>query len=275
MTAAPPRMLWLAAGSVLALVLAVSAGLSLVGWSAGSVERTEHHVLGGGVTQLRIDGGLADVTLTPTAGDRVVVDSRAKASLWMPEPRTRVDGNRVSLGGGCRVAVFGSCSASFVVRVPHGVGVSVATATGDVRADGLTGPLELHVSSGDVELSGLSGGTTAKVASGDIDASRLSGRVELETASGDVRATGLDSGVVNARASSGDVLVDLAAAPQRVNLASTSGDVTILVPRDRASYDTQLATSSGETDPGVPSDPNASRSLSAVTSSGDAAIRYR
>jgi hypothetical protein len=64
--------------------------------------------------------------------------------------------------------------------------------------------------------------------------------------------------------------------PRRVSAASSSGDVTVSVPRGGGeAYDAQLATSSGGRHLGLRHDPLADRSLSAVTSSGDAAIRYR
>jgi hypothetical protein len=274
-TASPQRTLWLAAGSLLAVVLILWAGFSLAGWTVGSVERNEHHVLRGHVSEVRVDGTSGDVTLVPAGGREVVVDSHAKGTLWLPEMQTRIAGDHVTVRGSCHIVVFGSCSASFVVRVPDGTPVRVRTSSGDVRVNGLDGRVDVKVSSGDVQLAGLGGGTSAKVSSGDINARRLGGRVDLETSSGDVNAADLTARIVNARATSGDVFVDVAAVPQRVNAASSSGDVTILVPRGADAFDGQVATSSGDRRLGVRSDPNATRSLTAITSAGDAAIRYR
>jgi DUF4097 and DUF4098 domain-containing protein YvlB len=276
LTATPQRTLWLAAGGLLALAFTVWAGFGLAGRSVGSVERNEHRVLRGEVSEVRIDGTSGDVTLVPSAGREVVVDSRAQGTLWLPKMETRIDGGNVSVRGECHIVVFGSCSASFVVHIPAGTPVTVTTSSGDVRASGLSGPVRLDVSSGDLELVALTGGTEAHVASGDIDARRLGGRVVLDTSSGDVQAAELTSTVAGAHADSGDVSVDLAVVPRRVSADSSSGDVTISVPRGGGEgYDTKLATSSGDPTLGVRRDPLADRSLSAVTSSGDVAIRYR
>ena len=275
-TATPQRTLWLAAGSLLAVCCTLWAGLCLAGWTVGSVERDQHHVLRGKVSEVQVDATNGDVTLVPTAGREVVVDSHARGALWLPKLHTSVDGGHVSVRGSCNVMVFGHCSASFVIRVPAGIAVNVRTRSGDVRASDLDGPVELEASSGDVELSGLTGDVSAKLSSGDITARRLSGRAVLETSSGDIDAVELSSDVVNARATSGDVDVDLLAAPRRVNAAASSGDVTIAVPRGDEAYDTQVATSSGDRDlGGVHTDSRADRSLTAVTSSGDALLRYR
>jgi hypothetical protein len=274
-TAPPQRTLWLAAGGLLAACLTLWAGISLVGWTVGAVEHDEHHVLRGAVGEVRVDGAFSDVRLVPAAGRDVIVDSHAEGSLWLPRMRTRIDGGHVTVSGSCGIVVFGHCSASFVVRVPKGTPVNVSGGAGDVHVSELDGPVDVKVTSGDIELADVSGDVSAKLSSGDITARGLGGRAALETTSGDIDALELSSDVVNARAGSGDVTVDLIAAPKRVSAASSSGDVMIAVPRGSEDYDTQVATSSGDRRLGVRSDPDAGRSLTAVTSSGDASIRYR
>ncbi len=276
MTAAPQRVLWLVAGGLFAGMFTLWAGFLLAGSTVGRVTRSEHHVLHGTVREVRVDGSAGDVTLLPTSGREVVVDSRAKATLWMPDMETKIDGGHVTVRGDCRVVVFGTCSVSFIVRIPEGTPVSVQTSSGDINASGLSGPVDFEVSSGDLELEGLTGGTNARVSSGDIDAHGLGGRVALQSTSGDVVGTELTASVVSAHASSGDVDIDVVNPPQRISASSSSGDVTISVPRGNGErYDAQVDTSSGDHTLGVRSDPLADRSLSAVTSSGDAAIRYR
>ena len=269
------RMLWLSAGSVLAFAFTVWAGFGLAGHSVGSVTRDEHHVVGN-VSEVRIDGRSADVTLVRATGSQVVVDARAKGTLWLPKLRTEIDGGHLRLSGSCHDNPFGHCESSFVVSIPEGTPVTVETRSGDVRASDLSGHVSIDAGSGDVSLSGLSGGTTARVSSGDIEASRLAGKLVLETSSGDVDAAELTGLTIDARATSGDVFLDVATIPKRVNVASSSGDVTISVPRNgREGYDAQAATSSGDRRVRVTQNSESSHSLSAVTSSGDATISYR
>jgi DUF4097 and DUF4098 domain-containing protein YvlB len=276
MTARRDRTLWLAGGVLLALTFTLWAGFALAGWTVGTVDRREHHVLRGAVGEVRIDGTAGDVTLVPSDGRQVVVDSHAQGTLWLPKMQTRIEGGHVTVRGHCRVVVLGSCSASFVVHIPEGTPVSVKTSSGDVYASGLSGRVELDVASGDVDLVALTGGTTAHVSSGDVSARRLGGRVVLETSSGDVDGTELTATSVDAHASSGDVEVDVAAVPRHVTASSSSGDVMICVPRGRGeAYAARVDTNSGDRRLGIRSDPAATRSLSAVTSSGDATIRYR
>jgi hypothetical protein len=275
-TTSSARILWLAAGTLLALLFTVCAGISLAGHTVGSVTRNEHHVVPGTVSQVTIEGVNGDVTLVPASGRQVVVDTHAKGSFWVPKLSTEVHGGHLTLHGSCHDMVFGSCESKFTVRVPAGTPVFVSTRSGDVRASDLSGPLKVRAGSGDVALSGLSGGTDAKVSSGDIDASRLAGRLRLQTSSGDVDAAELTGATIDAHANSGDVFLDLATVPKRVNVAASSGDVTISVPRNgKEGYAAQTATSSGDSRLLVTINDSSEHSVSAVTSSGDATIRYR
>jgi DUF4097 and DUF4098 domain-containing protein YvlB len=275
-TTSSARVLWLGAGTLLALIFTVWAGFGLAGRTVGSVTRNEHHVVGATVSEVQIDVRAADVTLVPATASQVVVDSHAEGTLWLPKLKTQVEGGHLTLSGSCHDMVFGHCESRFVVRIPEGTPVTVETRSGDVRASDLTGPVNIDTGSGDIELSGLTGGTTARVSSGDIEASRLAGKLVLETSSGDVDAAELTSQTIDARATSGDVFLDIATVPKRVNVASSSGDVTISVPRNGdEGYDAQAATSSGDPRVRVTKNDNSPRSLSAVTSSGDATIRYR
>jgi DUF4097 and DUF4098 domain-containing protein YvlB len=97
----------------------------------------------------------------------------------------------------------------------------------------------------------------------------------LQTGSGDVDGAELTADVVDARATSGDVFLDVAQVPKRVYVVSSSGDVTISVPHTGAGYDAQVSTSSGDPDLRVNRNSRSDSTLSAITSSGDATIRYR
>lgn len=272
----PARAAWLTAGTLLAAIFTIWGGVSLAGHTIGSVTRDEHHVIHGNVSEVTIDGRDADVTLVPADGGEVVVDAHAEGTLWLPKVKTGIDGGHLTLSGSCHDMTFGHCESSFVVRVPEGMPVSVETHSGDVRAADLTGPVTIDAGSGDLALSGLSGGTTARVSSGDIEASRLAGKLVLETSSGDVDGAELTSPTIDARATSGDVFLDIATVPKRVNVTASSGDVTISAPRNgREGYDAQAAASSGDARVRVTKNDASSHSLGAVTSSGDATIRYR
>ena len=273
-TTSSARILWLAAGGLLALVFTVSAGISLAGHTVGAVTRNEHRVVGN-VSEVTIDADSGDVTLAPAPGGEVVVDSHAKGTLWVPKLKTEVDGGHLKLSGSCHDNPLGHCESTFTVRIPKGTPVSVSSGSGDIRASDLSGRVHIDAGSGDLALSGLSAGTTARVGSGDIEASGLGGPLVLQTGSGDVDGADLTADVIDARATSGDVFLDVARVPKRVYVVSSSGDVTISVPHNGGGYDAQVSTSSGDPNLRVNRNSRSSSTLSAITSSGDATIRYR
>jgi hypothetical protein len=275
MTARQDRVLALVIGAALALLFTVMAGIHMVGWAAGTVTHDEHRVLSGDVRQITVDAGSGDVQLVAATGSQVVVDSRAKGSLFLPKLRTRVVGDRIEVSGRCRFVVAGSCSASFVVHVPRGMPVHVSASSGDVSAGGLSGPVDVSVSSGDVDLDNLSDGATVDVKSGDVSARALAGSVKLSTLSGDVTGSDLTGADVTAHSLSGDVDVDLASVPRTVTASTTSGDVTIAVPRTATGYAASADSRAGDHSVDVHVDARSPRTLRAHTLFGDARVVYR
>ena len=217
MTVRQDRALALAVGGVLALAFTLWAAFTLAGWSIGSVARSEHHVLRGDIRQVRVDGTSGDIAVVPSAGSEVVVDGRAKGSLWMPKMSTRVDGDQVRVNGGCHVVVFGSCDVRFVVHVPSGVAVSVRATSGDVTASDLRSPV-----------------VSARSASGDIeiDVADVPRSVDAVSSSGDVTiAVPRGTYAADADTASGDRQIEVASAPdaaRSLRAVTSSGDARIL-----------------------------------------------
>jgi hypothetical protein len=265
--------LWI--GGTLAVLLVLWTGLQVAGWAIGTVSRNEHHVLAGPVHALRVQVDSGDLTVLPATDGRVTVDSRAKGTLWLPHAKVRMDGDTVRVGGDCPAISIGRCQLSFVVHVPAGVPVTAHTSSGDVRASGLSAPADLSASSGDVEADELSGGARLSTSSGDVVARGVSGTLHMETSSGDLEGAALKAPSVSADVSSGDIDLDFAVAPVRVDAVSSSGDVNVLVPRVAGTaYRVDVDTSSGDNTVGVATDPASARTLRAVTSSGDVRVAY-
>jgi DUF4097 and DUF4098 domain-containing protein YvlB len=272
--ASPQRTLWLALGAIVAVAATLWTGFVMAGWTIGSVTKDRHTDLPLTVTSLTIDASSVDVVLEHADSGRAEIDTHAKGSLWLPKLTARVDGDHVSVSGGCHMVVFGSCSAKVVVQVPDQMAVNVTTGSGDVRASQIRAPLNVTVRSGDVDLDTLSDDVVAHVTSGDISARALAGTAELRTTSGDISAAALRSPSITAHATSGDVFVDAETAPRELTASATSGDVEVTVPRG-ASYNAQVDTSSGDHHLGIADDPSATHHISATATSGDADIRYR
>jgi hypothetical protein len=274
MTAArTERLAALLIGGGLAVVTVIWAAFGVAGWTLGTASRTERRVIHGPVKALRIDAGRDEVALAAGSGRDVVVESRSRGSFRAPTPHVEVNGTSIRVSGGCGRLWFGHCHATVTVHLPPATAVEVSSASGDVSAAGLSGPVRVTTSSGDVSVSDLGGPAELHTSSGDLDAHALSGTAALQSSSGDVAGTDLSARTVDAHAGSGDLDLLFAAAPTSVDAATGSGDVSLLVPPGGA-YAVDAETSSGERAVGVRTDPQAGHVLRARTGSGDVSVLY-
>jgi hypothetical protein len=127
-----------------------------------------------------------------------------------------------------------NCDASirFEVRVPRSAGVNfekIATASGNLKAEGFAGRVLLQTASGDVSVRGVSGEIRATSASGTVRVADAAGTVNASSASGDVEVelTRLEGdGDMRFSSASGDVNVRLPAGiDARVNMSTVSGSI--------------------------------------------------
>jgi hypothetical protein len=273
MTARGQRGLALFVGAGLALLFSAIAAVQVAGWTVGAVERTNSQVIPGPIDQLVVDADGGEITVVPSFGDSVRVSSVVKGSIHTPRPHAFREGNTVRLNGKCPDISFGPCQARITIYVPRDTPVEVHSGSGDLTASGLTGRVYLETGSGDVTATGLSGPSELRTGSGDVDARGLSGATQLNTGSGDVTADDLASRNVTAETSSGDVSLNFRLGPTDVEASTSSGDVQIAVPRGDA-YHVMADPGSGDQQVDVKTDPDATSTLSASTSSGDVTVGY-
>lgn len=168
-----------------------------------------------------------------------------------------------------------SKSADVIVRGTAGA-LNVATASGDLEADRVTGAVMVKSASGDVTIREIGGALNVQTASGDIEVDVVRGPANVATASGDL-TIGEAYDNVSANTVSGDQRHD-AVMRGNVTAQSVSGDVEVAVRRGSQVY-LDCSTVSGDThsDLDVSSDAPAGDGpkleLRARTVSGDITIR--
>ena len=190
---------------------------------------------GGSITIKNVSG---DINITGYDGAAVEVSAYKEG-----RDRDMVEVENLSTAGHvflrAKYADECNCDASlkFEVRVPRSTRFNfekVSTASGNLRAENVTGRIDMHTASGNVTLAGVSG---------EIDASSASGSVKVRDASGSVRAN----------SASGDVDVELTRVEGEGDLrfSTASGDVNVRVP---ASVDAtvEMSTVSGKIDTNLP-----------------------
>lgn len=188
-----------------------------------------------GVTRFDIDAGAGSVELV--AGDGPLrVDAVRRGRWTLPDADLTRDGDRAVLTSTCSSGWFSDCQVDVVARVPVGADVVVRLAAGSVVARELDGDV-------DVELS-----------AGQVDMQRMSSQRTL------------------VRLSAGEIRTTFEQAPRDVDVATSVGEVTVLVPDDGTAYEVHADTSVGETVLGVGHSDGAPRSLRATASVGQVTI---
>ncbi|MGC9666417.1 DUF4097 family beta strand repeat-containing protein [Planosporangium sp. 12N6] len=110
------------------------------------------------------------------------------------------------------------------VRLPQDGVLAVKVASADVRASGRYRSASLATASGDLALDHVTGDASVHAASGDLQVGRVDGDLKLNSASGDI-TVGYVGGDATAHSASGDISLDHAGGSVRATTAS--GDLRI------------------------------------------------
>ena len=191
----------------------------------------------GSITVTALATGAATVTVAPCAAGR-------RGEEFLADTRVEFDGGVLSVIAPDRRGFHRGASLDVTVQVPSGSAgdlvtasadvrcsgelrsLAVRTASGDVTADQVSGPVQVHSASGDVRLGDV-GELRAETASGDVHVGTAAGDVSVRTASGDVKVGSVATGRTDITSASGDVDVDVAAGiGVYLDLSTLSGNAT-------------------------------------------------
>jgi len=260
-------------GMALSILLVLTGVLWLVSGLTSSTT-TEEVSLSGDITSLAADLENGDLVVRAGDVEQVELVRTVHRSLIGPHFSEQVAGTTLQITGDCPWYGMGRCGVSYELVVPADLIADVRASSGDVILEGLTGDMVVRSSSGDIVLRSIAGSIDADVSSGDIVLEDVTGDVLAQSSSGDVIADRLSASSVRIQASSGDIVLDLVTAPERVDVESSSGDVTITVPDDGTAYAVVGETSSGDRLISVATDPASPNQARIQTSSGDARFSY-
>ncbi|MFI6120530.1 DUF4097 family beta strand repeat-containing protein [Streptomyces sp. NPDC051064] len=177
------------------------------------------------------------VRLRPADGDRAVTEARIgsrwshRDDTWVLDlscPRHEEHGDHED----------GPCPRMPAVGIPAGVPVTVTARNAGIDVAGVATALDLATVNGDVTA----------VRSGLDDAT-----VRLTTRNGSVRAGTLSSARLHAETVNGDVTLDSATSPSRLDAATTNGSVRVALPHDAPAYVVDATTRNGRASVAFPS----------------------
>jgi hypothetical protein len=190
----------------------------------------------GPVARLEVMTTAGRVTVRGSDAPGVSVTRSTFREPVAPEEAVRRDGDLLQIRSGCpQDDTAAPCRIDYDITAPRATLVTLVTASGDLTATGLTGPLAARSVSGAVRL----------------DRHRSSSTVVEST--------------------SGDVAVDLLDRPETLSVTTVSGDLRVRVP-DEGPYELDATTVSGDVEVGVRSDPAARSRLNLRTTSGDLVV---
>lgn len=198
--------------------------------------------------QVAVDATEGDVTVRGWDSDKVELVT--KRSAWSSDDLAALGSSVDAQADHVSVSEnkplhCDNCGMSFELHVPTGAHVTISTASGDVDVRGIGGPVRVDTASGGLEIHEIGGQVFARTGSGDIDVSSLASSLEAYSASGDIEAKELtaDTALVTDSGSI-DAEFDRWSSVRQVRLKSSSGDVSITVPRG-AGFAIDASTSSG------------------------------
>jgi len=232
-----------------------------------------------------------NVTVVAGDGDTVSVRLRMWSSMTARLGRNaETEGDRLWLSADCGgfLNVFGRCSADYVVTVPEGTEVSVATATGDVEVTGIVADVDVTTDTGEIRLSRVVGEISLQSDLGDITAEGSgpaavadsdAGTINLEnfraaeiqatTAIGDI-LIGSGFETATARSNAGTVRVDTDTGFRALTATTDIGDVELRVPD--AVYRVSVESDIGTEEVRVDRSPDAEAVIEARSDTGSISV---
>lgn len=239
---------WIVGGitcGVVLLLAATAAGVWI--WTVSSPEESETHNEEFDRTVAGVDVAveIGDIELNASDGAALVLERETRWRGNEPEPEESWQGDTFTAVGNCDDdLVFWwdgeECEVDYTLALPSGAAAEATNAVGEVRMNGLDGPIDIETSVGVIE--------------GD-----------------DLRAT-----ETNVESSVGSIRLDYAEVRGDINVIASTGDVEIIVPDDGTTYAVQFDSGVGgrTIDIATDSETRADYVITVNTSVGDLSVRY-
>jgi hypothetical protein len=203
----------------------------------------------------------SSLTLVTRPAGAVGVQRQLTWARGKPVVSERLVGRTLQIRAQCPRSIFGyreQCRADYALEVPPGVAVRATLFDGDIRADGLTGALQLSTFGGDITVTGTHGSLSAHTDQGSIVGSDLNGRD------------------VDVKSSNADIDLRFAVVPDHVQVDTVDGDVSIAVPvagNGADGYQVRAYTRDGRRDVNVQEDSTGRHAIVAYTVRGNVTVR--
>ena len=253
----------------LACVLAIA--FSLVG-TLGRGSFPVRYALPSGTTSVSVSTSGGSLSVRPAAHGAGSFTGTAYYSLIRPHVTENSPAGQVDVGYRC-VVPTGDCGLNGTLTLPTGTPISVNTGGGNVNALGLSGQVTISTNGGELKASGLNGDLTLDTGGGNISATTVAGsQVTADTSGGELAATSVTSPQFIANTGGGDVEIVFTAAPRDVQVDSSGGEVTIIVPPGGTNYRVTTTLNGGTPYVTIPTSASSPNQITATTGGGNLTI---
>ena len=264
----PGRWLTLMIGVPIALALIAFTGFSVVsGIGQASFPVIAAIPLQHGQLAASLGGG--DVTLHQDQARSSMARLAGTVQYSLVRPHFSVNGTSVNLD--CHLPT-GNCGLSATLDVPAGTPVDLATGGGNVQASGIQRDVTLDTAGGDVTLSGIGGNTDLSTGGGNVNAGDLGGVMNVTTAGGDVTVNDLFSPHVKLETGGGNVTLVFTGVPTYLDITSSGGDITVVLPHGSTQYAVSSQTGGGDYSAPVPINMSSRHTITVTSGGGNVSI---
>jgi hypothetical protein len=285
------RLAALVIGVPVCLGLIAFDGLSLVA-NLGEAHYPVHYTVPAPAKSLNVSVAGGQLTIRPTTASQATLTGTARYSLIRSKVTEQTTSNGTAVGYHCAIP-FGDCELNATVNVPAGLPVTANTGGGNAEVTGTTGPVTLSSGGGDIAADHAAGTLALNTSGGNIQATDLtSARLTATTGGGDIHADGVQSSVVSATTSGGDIQatgiaaptvtattgggdieIDFASVPRDVQVDTSGGNITLVLPRGTTTYHVTAHTNGGNVTDSLPQDSLSTNVITATSGGGNIIIR--
>ena len=296
---APRGPLPLTPGRITALVIGVPVALGLVALTAFSLLAPfaggRYHVsytAPVNAKSLTVNSNGGQLSVEPTSADRVTLNGTARYSFIRSTFTAKTTGGDTAMNYHCAPLPSSNCGLDATIGVPAGLPVNVSTdggnvsvtrigapvtlhsAGGDLSADHVTGPVNLSTDGGNIRLNAITAPVSASTDGGDIDLADVgSHTVTIHTSGGNIRASGITSQNVIASTDGGDIDIVFTAVPTKVDVGTSGGNVTLVLPPVAVEYDVNAHTDGGNVADTLLRNSSSDYKITASTGGGNITLR--
>ena len=287
------RLTALVIGVPVCLALIALNGLSLVA-NIGEAHYPVNYTIPPGAKSLNVSVASGQLVIKPATGSQATLTGTARYSLIRSKVTEQTTSSGTAVRYHCAIP-FGQCKLDATANVPAGLPVTANTdggnaevtgttgevtlssGGGDIAADHAAGTLALNTSGGNIQATDLTSATvTATTGGGDIHADGVrSSMVSATTSGGNIEASGIAAPTVTATTGGGNIEIDFASVPRDVHVDTSGGNITLVLPPDRTTYDVTAHTNGGNVTNSLPQDSHSPNVITATSGGGNITIRQR